>query len=309
MADTASSILLLRLQSLGSNTNLWGGYLNTAMQTLERGEKGYQAYVVTGDATISQTNYSATNDYAVAFIKFTGTPAAAWTHTLPARHNFMGGWNTSGQAGTIKCSGGTGVTIPDGYRFLTYCDGVDYYNAAPGIFPGGLTIAGLLHGVTAGVVGTDAVNVTQLAAAIAASVPLGTAGTLFNSVTDTTRGYLQDKIKLATGAALSTANPAGNEYSILPALAMAVGAAQTTSFAAAVNTRYGLTKSAAATITLPAAAAVGDIIQIEINGVAGLVTYALNGLKYYGSTTNPTSAQEGVQTFYYSGASRGWIDP
>jgi hypothetical protein len=51
MADTPSSILLLRLQSIGSNTNLWGGYLNAALQTLERASKGYQALAVTGLAS------------------------------------------------------------------------------------------------------------------------------------------------------------------------------------------------------------------------------------------------------------------
>lgn len=75
MTDTPSSILLLRLQSVGSNTNLWGGYLNTGLQTLERAAKGYQALAVTGDATVSWTNYSASNDGAVASLNGLGAKA------------------------------------------------------------------------------------------------------------------------------------------------------------------------------------------------------------------------------------------
>lgn len=223
MTDTPSSILLLRLQSVGSNTNLWGGYLNAALQTLERASKGYQALAVTGDATIAWTNYTATNDGAVAFLKLTGSISSAAALTFPSFMHFISTWNAAGSAVTIKCSGGTGVTIQNGDRVLLYCDGVDYYNAAPTVFPAGLTVAGAVGiagkvtGMAAGTANTDGVNVAQMAAAIAASVPLGTAGTFLNSIADTTRGFLIDKLQV-TGATLvdltiATVNAGGNEYS------------------------------------------------------------------------------------------------
>ena len=34
MTDSPSSILLLRIQSVGSNTNLWGGYLRAAAELI-----------------------------------------------------------------------------------------------------------------------------------------------------------------------------------------------------------------------------------------------------------------------------------
>lgn len=223
MADTASSILLLRLQSTGSNVNTWGGYLNTALQTLERASKGYQALAVTGDATISWTNYSAANDGAVASLKLTGSLSSPAALTFPGYQHHLSVWNATGAAVTIKCSGGTGVAIQNGDRALIYCDGVDYYNIAPTVFPagltvaGGVTVAGKIAGMSAGTASTDGVNVAQMAAAIAASVPAGTAGTFLNSVADTTRGFLTDKLQLsATGllaAVLATQNPGANEYS------------------------------------------------------------------------------------------------
>lgn len=122
MTDTPSSILLLRLQSVGSNTNLWGGYLNTGLQTLERASKGYQALAVTGDATISWTNYSASNDGAVGSLKLTGSLSSAATLTFPGYQHFLYVWNATGAAITIKCSGGTGVTLQNGDRALLYCE-------------------------------------------------------------------------------------------------------------------------------------------------------------------------------------------
>jgi hypothetical protein len=217
MADTPSSILLLRLQSVGSNTNLWGGYLNAALQTLERASKGYQAYPVTGNATLSWTNYAANNDGAVAFLKLTGAISSAATLTFPGFQNYLGVWNAAGQAVTVKCSGGTGVMLQSGDRALLYCDGVDFYNAAPTLFPSGLTVAGAIAvagkvtGMTAGTANTDAVNVQQMAAAIAASVPLGTAGTFLNSIADTTRGFAADKITANGLLRASTVNAGGNE--------------------------------------------------------------------------------------------------
>jgi hypothetical protein len=214
MADTPSAILLLRLQSVGSNTNLWGSYLNVALQTLERASKGYQALAVTGDATITWSNYAATNTGAVAFLKLTGALTAAATLTFPNYQNFVGGVNQTGQTLTIKCSGGTGVAIPNGVYFLLYCDGTDYANAAPTIFPAGLTVAGQITGVSAGTANSHAVNLQQMAAAIAASVPAGTAGTIFVNVADALRGYIADKITVAGSLSLAVVDLGGGNLAL-----------------------------------------------------------------------------------------------
>ncbi len=131
MTDTPSAILLLRLQSTGSNTNLWGGYINVALQTLERASKGYQAYSGVAAATISWTNYSATNDFSVAFAKLTGTATAAFTLTHPGYANYFGISNATGYAATHKVSGGTGIAVPTGRTALLYNDTVDIRDAAP----------------------------------------------------------------------------------------------------------------------------------------------------------------------------------
>lgn len=179
MADTPSSILLLRLQSTGSNVNLWGGYLNTALQTLEQASKGYQTLVVTADATINWTQYATGNIGQCARLKLTGAIASPATLTFPSYMNHMSVENTAGAQVTVKCSGGTGVAIASGSKATVYCDGVDYYNAAPTVFPtGDVTFAGRLRNVTAATISTDVPNLTQVQSLIAAGGFPGAPGTV-----------------------------------------------------------------------------------------------------------------------------------
>ena len=76
MADTPSSILLLRLQGVGGNVNTWGGYLNTALSTLEQASKGYQSLAVTGNAIIAWTQYQTGNIGQCAALLLTGSLAS-----------------------------------------------------------------------------------------------------------------------------------------------------------------------------------------------------------------------------------------
>lgn len=220
MADTPSSILLLRLQSTGSNTNLWGGYLNTGLQTIERAAKGYQALAVTGDATISWTNYSASNTGAVARLKLTGSLAAAATLTFPNLENAINVENAAGAAVTIKCSGGTGVTIANGGKQFIYSDGTDYYSASPNVLGSGtVTVSGRISGVTAGTASTDAVNKTQMETAIATAGLPATAGTVLVDSGDTTPGYIGTKIVGAGDISVSTSGTPGNGSLVVSASA------------------------------------------------------------------------------------------
>lgn len=209
MADTPSSILLLRLQATGSNTNLWGGYLNTAMSTIEQASKGYQALAVTGDATITWTNYSTGNTGQCAVLKLTGTLAATATLTAPAYNNIALVWNTTGQTVTIKCAAGTGVAIPNNRKALIFCDGTDYYSAVSTWTGDSTTLAN----------NGDIPSYTQVAALIAAAIAaasISVSGQVLNTVSDTTPGYLGSKQTVTTAddlflATKATANAGANE--------------------------------------------------------------------------------------------------
>lgn len=204
MTDTPSAILLLRLQSTGSNTNLWGGYLNTAMQTIEQASKGYQTLNVTGDATISWTNYATGNTGQCAHLKLTGSLTSPATLTFPAYQNRVLVNNQSGQSITIKCSGGSGVTVPNNRRAQIRCDGTDYTTDTPTWTGDSLTLTN----------NGDLVTNAQLAAAVAALSGATISGLLLNSAADTTASYNTFKNKMASDSLLTyvTQNAGANEY-------------------------------------------------------------------------------------------------
>lgn len=160
----------------------------------------------------------------------------------------------------------------------------DYYNAAPTIFPAGLTVAGAIAlagkitGLTAGTAGTDAVNLTQMAAAIAASVPAGTAGTFLNSIADTTRAFGRDKITASGLLLASTVNPGGNE-----SLDIA-----TTGYTASGTDTYAITPSPAVM-----AYAAGQMFLVTFtNANTTASTLNVNGLGAKAITKNGAAALE-----------------
>jgi len=176
MADSAESRLLLRLQATGDNVNTWGGYVNDNFSIIGRAAKGYEAIALTGDQTISWTNYSTTNVMEAHKIKFTGTLSSAATVTVPAREHSWRVWNAAGNAVTVTTAAGSGVTLQDGDRAILSCDGTDVINDAPTIFPSqDITISGQIDGLTAGTATGDAVEYDQMNAAIAAGGGTGAA--------------------------------------------------------------------------------------------------------------------------------------
>lgn len=301
MADTPSPILQTREQTTGSNTNLWGGYLVTNARAQERAIRGYEGYTVTGSATVAWTNYSATNSFAAAFTKMGGSPVAAYTITLPSYQTFQGIWNNSGQTGTIKNSGGTGVAIPTGRKALVYGDGTDIYEASPNwlsSYASTLTNAG------------DIVVKTTLETAIAnASLP-ASAGTVLVSAADTTAGYIGTKITGSGAASVSTTGVPGNGSLVISvgALGLSDGGTVSGAGSVAVNTKYLCDfTSTSYTITLPGSPTAGDIILLTKYGTNAM-TLGLNSLKFNGSTSNPVTSDEGSTLLRYTGASRGWVE-
>ena len=207
MTDTPSARYGAREQSIGSNTNTWGDTkLNQVIDLLDRGSKGYQAYTVTGDATLTWTNYVATNDGQVATLKLTGSPSAAFTLTFPSKEWDLNVWNATSYAATAKCSGGTGITIPAGRKVRLFCDASDIGDSTPNYLPTSTTLTNA----------QDIPSYAQLQSAIATASFPATSGTILNSAADTTAGYHSAKHTIATAddlflATQATASPASNE--------------------------------------------------------------------------------------------------
>lgn len=310
MVDTPSSVLLLRLQATGSNTNLWGGYLNTAMQMIEQASKGYQTQALTADTTISWTNYSTGNIGAAALLKFTGTLSSAVTVTMPAYQNFILVWNAAGAAVTVKVSGGTGVAVPNGRKSLLFCDGVDYYSAVPSWNTDTITLTN----------NGDIVTKSTMETAIAAASGL-TAPFILVSAADTTAGYYAAKTTSAmsgltttqvaglTSLQLSVQNSGGNEKLLFTAGSGYVGGylnggTQSAVFIPVVGTEYNCDCSSAGfTVNLSGMTTPQPLQSIKINKFGAFPLFLLGTVNGATNLSVPTTEPFELK---YASASWGW---
>lgn len=141
-----------------------------------------------------------------------------------------------------------------------------------------------------------------------------TAGTVLVSGSDTTANYLTSKVNVtgsgAASVSASITNPAGNEVKTFAVSvtthALAAGGSQTTGFTAAINTKYHCVFGANGTITFPASATAGDIIETALAGNY-IYTFAPNGLKINGSTANFPMPGNQTYAWTYTGATDGWV--
>jgi len=254
MADTPTIRKRLRKQSLGSNLNSWGDTkLNEVLDAIDQCMDGYESIALTGDLTLTTTNYTTADQAKYRVINFTGS-AGAVAVTFPSVEGWYLILNNNSGVVTCKCSGGTGVAVPAGYIALIYGNGTDMANGAPMLVPGAMTVAGQIHGVTAGTSGTDAVNVTQMGAAIATAALPATAGTILNSVNDRTANYLSQKIAVS-GLSVSTQNPGANETLLITADHKILNSAADTTadylsqkVAASVSSSYAAISSSVGTV-------------------------------------------------------------
>ena len=198
MTDTPTTRLLMRKQSLGSNTNTWGDTkLSTDLDQIDRAMVGWQDYTVTGDATLSWTNYGTSNDFEVFGVELTGTPTAACTITVNSTQMRFAVKNSCGVTVTIKTSAGTGIAVPDDAIVLLVCNATNVENWSPNY-----------GGVTSPANNLDIPNYAAVQTMIAnASIP-ASAGTVLVSGTDTTAGYLASKLTSTIGT-LTTGQVSG----------------------------------------------------------------------------------------------------
>ena len=285
MADTPTDEYGLRQQGLGDNTNTWGDdKLNEVIRGIAQIAGSIKSIALTGDYTITSTNYVTTADNKNAGHLFTGSLAAAATITYPSTQTKWLIHNTSNAALTAKCSGGTGVVIPNGMMAWVYCDGTDIkavgqlINGATQI-NGVLTVAGLISGVTAGVLGTDATNLTQVNALIAAGAIPGAPGTVKVDAA-ATAGYLGTVLTASGGVTLTDNGDTMDIGVTIPPVSVTweealagklTGTLTTGTTAMTANSRYRISSTATGTLpTLTDGQAV--IVEFTVgSGVTGTV--------------------------------------
>lgn len=207
MSSTYSTNLALELIANGEQAGTWGTTTNTNLGTLiEQAISGYVTQTITdgADTTITIPN-GATGVARNMFIECTGTLTAARNLIVPSNKKLYFIYNNTvgGYAVTVKVSGQTGVSVPNGAKILLVSNGTDIVSATN--YLASLTLGAALP-VTSG--GTGGTTSTGSGAVVLASGPtlaapnLGTpASGIMTNVTGTATG-------LTAGAAqqLTTTN-------------------------------------------------------------------------------------------------------
>lgn len=167
MASTYSSNLRLELIATGEQSGTWGATTNTNLGTLlEEAIGGYVSVAVTDGAdTVLTTNNGLADQARNMTINLTGTLTAARNVICPAIEKvyLVKNSTTGGFAVTLKVSGQTGVSIPNGATMLVYVDGVDARQAGAIV---GASNAVLANSIELG--GTTDTTLTRVSAGVAA---------------------------------------------------------------------------------------------------------------------------------------------
>jgi hypothetical protein len=136
MAVNTYSDLKFELIAVGNNDGTWGPITNTNLGTAIEQAIAGMATLATGDfaanvATLSATDTNAAQNFRAFCLNITATLSAAGTVNVPAIekpyliiNNSVGGY-----AVTVKVSGLTGVSIPNGKAGLVYNNGTDVVSA------------------------------------------------------------------------------------------------------------------------------------------------------------------------------------
>jgi len=134
---TYSTNLALTLINTGDQAGTWGVTTNTNLGTLlEQAVSGYVTQAITdgADTTITIPN-GATGVARNMYIECTGTLTANRNLVVPANKKLYFIYNntTGGFAVTVKVSGQTGVSVPNGQKKLLVSNGTDIVEAISGL--------------------------------------------------------------------------------------------------------------------------------------------------------------------------------
>lgn len=280
MSDSPTTRGLMRKQSIGSNNNTWGDtLLNLILDLLDRWIAGYQTYTVSGNATLSWSNYSVTNDFLTANVKLSGpsgdgTLSAPATIIIPSVEFRNKVYNRTGQSITITTAAGTGVTIPDKGIVDLVGDGSNIYNRSP-------THCGTSTQDTA----TNAYALWgAVQTAIATAGLPATAGTILNSASDTTAGYNSAKNTASGLLKATTVNAGANES--LNHTATGYVASGTNAYTIAAGATSKTAFQSSYLVTFPAA----NTGPVTLNDGSGAVAVTKNGSQPLGANDIPAGA-------------------
>jgi len=186
MTTQYTSTLKLALPVQGELSGTWGDVVNDNITSMIEEAIVGRAVINTwsSNSHVLTTADGTTSESRCAMLEFTDTGTnltGAATVVCPTAAKIYIAKNASGQAATLKTSGGTGIAIPDGKTMLLFCDGTNVVEGVTNIESlsvGGYTVslAGAL--TTAAAFTTAGANALTLTTTGATNVTLPTTGTL-----------------------------------------------------------------------------------------------------------------------------------
>lgn len=172
---TYSTNLALTLLTTGEGAGTWGNTTNTNLGTLlEQAISGYttQAVLTGTDTTLTIPN-GATGVARNMYLELTGTGGTNTNLIVPANKKLYFIFNNSTGAVTVKVTGQTGVSVPQGKKMVLVSNGTDIVNGLNYIAD----------------FGTNSFTVTNLTATSATITTLTSTSANITTLTGTTLGY------------------------------------------------------------------------------------------------------------------------
>ena len=218
MASTYSTNLALELMATGEKANTWGDITNTNLGTLlEQSISGYVTQAITdgsGATTTITIPNGATGVARNMFIEMTGALTFSTTSlVVPANKKLYFIYNntTGGFAVTVKVTGLTGVSVPNGQKMVLVSNGTDVVvatNYMATLAVGSLTSGRVPYATTAGLL-TDSANLTFNGTKLTVAGLIDSALTSGRVTYATTSGELTDSANLTFNGTTLTANTIG----------------------------------------------------------------------------------------------------
>lgn len=313
MSSLYSTSLKIELIGTGDQTGVWGGTTNTNLGTaIEQAIVG-KSSLVTGDftanvATLTLTDTNASQTARAFVLDVTATLSAAGTINVPAVqkpyivfNNTVGGF-----ALTVKVSGLTGVSIPNGRKAIIYNNGTDVEDAIT--YLSSLTLGSplpLTSGGTGGLL-TTTYGGTGLSSFTAGDLPYYATGTALSKLGIGTNNY----VLASNGTAPTWVNPSSVTTGI--ATNIAGGATGSVPYQSASSTTGFLAIGAANTVltssgTAPQYVAQSTLAVGTATNIAGGAANQLVVQSGSGATTFATAPTTVGYVLGWNGSALTWV--
>ena len=244
MASYTTSLRLVQ-PATGEYSGTWGTQVNTGLTALvDASVAGTTSITMTAANYTLSNNNGATDEARAMFLVLGGTPGGSYQVIVPAVSKLYFVTNSTGAAQTVKTSGGTGISVPNGARMTLRCDGTNVLEAQN--YFGSLTLGAALP-ITSGGTGSTSTTYCSLTANVTGTLPVGNGGTGAATLTGVLKG---------NGTSAFTAATAGTDF-VAPGTATTFTAKQTFTWSTSVLATKLV--NALETVTVSATAATGTI--------------------------------------------------